>query len=71
MPTRKQGATEMGWKSATDFWLAEQTGNDPVFPNIGMRWWSGALRHDAVQRWGALVAGRLPVLDGAVLAQNV
>lgn len=62
--TRKDGAAVFGW-SATDFWLAEQTGSDPVFPNVGFRWWSGALRPDALARWTANFATRLAAIDAA------
>ncbi len=64
MQTRKDGADVFGW-SATDFWLAEKTGSDPVFPNVGFRWWSGALRPDALARWTANFATRLATLDAA------
>jgi hypothetical protein len=47
---RRTGADTMGW-DARDFWLAEQVGKDPVFPDIRFSWWSGALRADAVQQW--------------------
>jgi hypothetical protein len=61
---RKQGAGTFNWDAA-DFWLAEQTGSDPVFPNVAFRWWSGALRPDAVDRWTGQFASRLAVLAKA------
>lgn len=64
MQPRKTGAAVFGW-SAADFWLAEQTGSDPVFPNVGFRWWSGALRPDALARWTEQFATRLAALDAA------
>lgn len=58
MATRKQAAGVLGW-DAVDFWLAEKVDNDPVFPNIKFRWWSGALRPDAIARWTDMFAARL------------
>jgi hypothetical protein len=57
---RRQSAKALDW-DADDFWLGGKSGTDPVFPNIGFRWWSGSLRPDAVARWAALFRQRFDV----------
>lgn len=66
LESRRKSAKMLGW-DADDFWLGEQTGKDPVFPNIEFRWWSGTLRSDAVGRWTEQFGQRLEVF--AKLAQ--